>query len=161
MYKIKIYSVGKTKEPWLQEALALYEMRLKGALTLEWLLYKTTAQLEDALKKEGPFLCLTSEATQYTSPEFSSSFIRWITQCGSRLSFVIGGAEGLSEELKAQALSLFSLSKMTFTHQLSRLILVEQLYRALEIAKGSLYHKISAANAASSERSVRSKKICP
>jgi 23S rRNA (pseudouridine1915-N3)-methyltransferase len=141
MYKIKIYSVGKTKEPWLQEALDLYEKRLKGTLTLEWLLYKTDIELEAALKKQGPFICLTPEAKQYTSAEFSSSFIRWITQSGSRLSFVIGGAEGLSKELKAQALSLLSLSKMTFTHQITRFILVEQLYRALEIEKGSSYHK--------------------
>jgi 23S rRNA (pseudouridine1915-N3)-methyltransferase len=66
----------------------------------------------------------------------------WLDRGGSRLSFVIGGAEGLPSELKnTQKLSLLSLSALTFTHQFARIILMEQIYRASEIRKGSAYHK--------------------
>ena len=64
-----------------------------------------------------------------------------IASQGARLSFVIGGAEGLSKEVSEKALAKISLSKLTFTHQLTRLILIEQIYRAYEIDKGSQYHK--------------------
>ena len=141
MHKIKIYSVGKQKEKWLQEALAEYETRLTGVLSVEWILSKTTPQLELLLDKQEHFLCLDPEGRQYTSPEFSSSLIHWLTQQGSRLNFVIGGAEGLPLSLKRRAAHLLSLSKMTFTHQMTRMILLEQIYRALEIHRGSSYHK--------------------
>ena len=59
---------------------------------------------------------------------------------GSRLSFIIGGAEGLPAEVRADA-TLVSLSRLTFTHQMARLVLAEQIYRATEIRKGSGYHK--------------------
>ncbi len=141
MYKIKIYSVGKTKESWLQEVLAEYETRLKATLSIEWILFKTTEQLELALEKHDHFLCLDPEGKQYTSPDFSSSLIHWLTLFHSRLCFVIGGAEGISPSLKKRAYQLISLSKMTFTHQMTRVVLLEQIYRALEIEKGSSYHK--------------------
>jgi 23S rRNA (pseudouridine1915-N3)-methyltransferase len=141
MYKVKIYSVGKTKETWLQEALSLYEERLKTRLSIEWVLCKTDAKLEEILSKETSFVCLTPEGKQYTSPDFSSALIRWLTESGSKLTFVIGGPEGISLALKRRAKALLSLSPMTFTHQVARLILVEQLYRSLEIDKGSGYHK--------------------
>lgn len=141
MYKIKIYSVGKTKEPWLQAALQEYEERLRSSLSFEWILAKTSEQLKQFLEKEEKFLCLDPFAKQFSSEEFSSFLLKSLEAGGSRLAFVIGGAEGLPPELKNRAQSLLSLSKMTFTHQVTRLILAEQIYRALEIAKGSGYHK--------------------
>ncbi len=141
MYKIKIYSIGKTKESWLQEVLAEYTTRLKTTLLIEWILLKTTEQLELALRQQDHFLCLDPEGTQYTSPEFSSSLIQWLTQFHSRLCFVIGGAEGIPHSIKKRATQLISLSKMTLTHQMTRIVLLEQIYRALEIEKGSAYHK--------------------
>ena len=60
---------------------------------------------------------------------------------GSNLSFVIGGSYGLSEELKKRANNSFSLSQMTFTHQMTRLILLEQIYRAFKILNNEVYHK--------------------
>jgi 23S rRNA (pseudouridine1915-N3)-methyltransferase len=60
---------------------------------------------------------------------------------GARLSFVVGGAEGLPPELKGAPYELLSLSKLTFTHQFARVVLAEQIYRGAEIRKGSAYHK--------------------
>lgn len=137
MIKVKVYTVGKTKEEWLQNALEVYESRLKSSLALEWILAKNDDQLKQFLEKENNFICLDPKGKQYTSEEFSTFLVR----AGSRIAFVIGGAEGIPEEIKAKAKSLISFSKMTFTHQIARLILVEQIYRAMEIEKGSGYHK--------------------
>jgi 23S rRNA (pseudouridine1915-N3)-methyltransferase len=66
----------------------------------------------------------------------------WLEEGGSRLTFVIGGAEGLPQEIKQQQQrDMLSLGMMTFTHQFARLLLMEQIYRASEIKKGSGYHK--------------------
>ncbi len=137
MRKIKIFTVGKTKESWLQEALDEYTKRLKPHLSLEWHLAKNSDQLSTLLEKETHYICLDIKGAAFSSEEFSE----WFQKTGSRLSFVIGGAEGLSEAIKAKAALKISISPLTFTHQLARLILIEQLYRALEIEKGSSYHK--------------------
>jgi 23S rRNA (pseudouridine1915-N3)-methyltransferase len=141
MYKIKVYSIGKTKENWLQEALSAYQDRLKPTLCMEWILAKSNEQLKQFLKNQTHFVCLDSQGKQFSSEEFSIYLINSLQECHSRLSFVIGGAEGIPSGIRFQASQLISLSKMTFTHQIARLILVEQIYRAFEIDKASPYHK--------------------
>ncbi len=141
MFKIKIFSVGKTKEAWLQLALEEYTERLKSTMAFEWILAKTDEQLEDLLAKEHSFIALDPQGKQHTSEEFSSFLATQLETCGSRLTFAIGGAGGLSPQTKRRASQLLSLSRMTFTHQITRLILIEQIYRALEIQRGSGYHK--------------------
>lgn len=141
MIKIKIYSIGKTKEEWLQNALGLYESRLKSSLSFEWILAKNDEQLKQFLEKEMNYICLDPLGKQYPSEEFSHFLFSSIQSCNSRLCFIIGGAEGIPNLLKTKASSLLSLSRMTFTHQITRLILVEQIYRAFEIQKGSSYHR--------------------
>jgi 23S rRNA (pseudouridine1915-N3)-methyltransferase len=141
MIKIKIYSVGKTKEDWLQTALDLYEKRLKSSISFEWILTKTDEQLKQFLEKETNFICLDPNGKQYSSKEFSAFLIKLIEEAHSRISFVIGGAEGIPVSVKAKAKTLLSLSQLTFTHQITRLILIEQIYRAIEIEKGTSYHK--------------------
>lgn len=141
MYKIRVYSVGRTKEVWLQEALAEYEKRLKPSLSLEWIFAKTDRHLTQFLEKETGFICLDPKGRQLSSEEFSSHLVTTLSAMHSRLCFVIGGAEGIPAAIQSRALSSLSLSRMTFTHQLTRLILVEQIYRALEISRGSAYHR--------------------
>ncbi len=141
MYKLKIYSIGKTKENWLHDALREYEERLKSSLSIEWILAKDDEQLMQFLNKEMHFICLDPEGKEYTSEKFSSFLLQSLQDMNSRLTFVIGGSLGLPKALKQRAKSLLSLSKLTFTHQITRLILIEQIYRALEIEKGTPYHK--------------------
>ena len=136
MQHIKIVSIGKNKEPWLQDALHEYEKRLSSTVRIDWVLLKKEDQLEETLKREQNYHCLDPSGTLYTSERFSA----FVTPHSS-LTFVIGGATGLSEALKQKAASLISLSPLTFTHQHTRLILLEQIYRAHEITKGSNYHK--------------------
>ena len=141
MLKIKIYSVGKTKEHWLQEALDEYAQRLKPILSLEWILAKNDLQLKQLLAKESDFICLDPLGKQSSSEEFSTLLMSLFQKYDSRLCFVIGGAEGIAPEIKAKSVHMISFSRMTFTHQMTRLVLVEQIYRAIEIWKNSPYHK--------------------
>lgn len=137
MYKLKIFSIGKTKEAWLKEALEEYSKRLELILSIQWILAKDDPQLMTLLEKEERYIALDPKGKMFTSEEFSS----WLLQQSSRISFVIGGAEGLPPQVAERAIAKISLSKLTFTHQLTRLILVEQIYRAFEIDKGTQYHK--------------------
>jgi 23S rRNA (pseudouridine1915-N3)-methyltransferase len=141
MLKIKIITVGKTKEPWLQRATEEYLKRLQGSIAIEWVLCKSTDQLITSLDKESSWTCLDPRGPMLTSEEFSSFLFKTLEAEGSRLNIVIGGAEGLPQKIKTQARHLISFSKMTFTHQMTRLILLEQIYRAHEIKRGSGYHK--------------------
>ena len=75
------------------------------------------------------------------SVEFSRYLSNKLEQSGSNISFVIGGSYGLSEELKSRINDSFSFGKMTFPHQLARLILLEQIYRAFKILNNETYHK--------------------
>ncbi|MBI3508279.1 MAG: 23S rRNA (pseudouridine(1915)-N(3))-methyltransferase RlmH [Chlamydiia bacterium] len=138
MLKAKILSQGRTKEQWLLEALAEYEKRLSAHLHIEWVL---TDALEEACLKEKHLIALDVQGDLVSSEALSRKLASLWVQAGSRLSFVIGEAEGLSDNILRHAMWRWSLSRLTFTHQMTRLILVEQLYRALEIQKGSKYHK--------------------
>lgn len=140
MIKIKIISVGKTKESWLEEAISEYVKRLQGVLSFEFIWVKNDEQLIVAASKEPIIVCLDPAGSSKSSEEFALYFKDKVVQAGSRLAFVIGGAEGLPKEIKSRG-DLLSLSKLTFTHQLTRLVLVEQIYRATEIIKGTQYHK--------------------
>ena len=141
MYKIKIATVGKAKESWLQDALEEYAARLKPFAAIEWILAKNSEKLKQFLKEETTYICLDPKGKLYSSEQFSSFLISQLQAQGSRLTFVIGDAEGLPPEIRQGAAALLSLSLMTFTHQMTRLILLEQLYRAIEIDRGTAYHK--------------------
>jgi 23S rRNA (pseudouridine1915-N3)-methyltransferase len=142
MIKIKILSVGKTREQWLEEALAEYFKRLQKTVQFECLWAKDDTQLLALAEKEDVIICLDPAGKLMTSEKFAIFFSRQVEAAGARLAFVIGGPEGLPMPLKQHSkIAMFSLSPMTFTHQLTRLILVEQIYRAMEILKGSKYHK--------------------
>jgi 23S rRNA (pseudouridine1915-N3)-methyltransferase len=134
MFKVKIFTVGKCKEPWLQAALNEYEKRLQNAI--EWRLAKDTPQLIQWTQEES-FIALTPDGQLLDSPAFS----RKLAAFGARANFCIGDAEGLPLEILNRAQLRWSLSPLTFTHQMTRLILLEQIYRAKEIERGSQYHK--------------------
>lgn len=140
MYRIKLLSVGKTKEEWLDAAIQEYVKRLQPIASFESVWAKNDTQLISLAEKEDAVICLDASGKMFDSESFSSFLMDELTKGGSRLTFVIGGAEGLPDEMKRRY-PLISLSKMTFTHQMARLLLVEQTYRAFEIDKGSRYHK--------------------
>lgn len=136
MFKIKILTIGKCKEDWLESALKEYQKRLQNTLTFEWNLLKDDKELFEIAIKED-FIALDPGGNLLNSEAFSQKFMTF----GLRQTYVIGGAEGLSNEILAKAKFTWSLSPLVFTHQITRLVLIEQIYRALEIQKGSKYHK--------------------
>lgn len=140
MIRFKILSVGKVKESWLQSALDDYVKRLQPITSVEYQWVKDDNKLVELASKESFYITLDLHGTQMTSEQFSSFLENTLAKQGSRLTWVIGGPEGLPAQLQGHKPAV-SLSPMTFTHQLARLILLEQLYRAFEILRGSPYHK--------------------
>ena len=126
---------------WIQEGIDVYLKRLPGLEICE--LRDSTPEKEAdairaALRPDESLVALMEEGkTQASIP-----FARTLEQFGNeRLAFVIGGADGLTDALKAQARWSLSLSPMTFPHEMARLMLVEQLFRAQAILQGSPYHR--------------------
>ena len=115
----------------------------KGVAAFDFVWTKDDQQLLTLVQKEPCIVCLDPQGKTFGSEEFSDFFDSQCIKGGSRLAFVTGGAAGLPLELKSSSISspLFSLSRLTFTHQITRLVLIEQIYRALEIKRGSPYHK--------------------
>ena len=139
--RIRILAVGKVRKSWVQEGVALYLKRLPGLVVTELrdsTMAKEAEAIAAALRPDERLVLLTEEGTTYTSVAFAQQ----LRDSGSeRLAFVIGGAEGLDPALKANASWRLSLSPMTFPHELARLLLLEQLYRASSILQGGPYHK--------------------
>ena len=139
--KLKLIAVGKIKKGWIREGIDLYAKRLPELEVIE--LKDSTPEREGeqllALVKPTETLVALTETGRSLG---SVAFTQWLAQADShQLVFVIGSAEGLSDRVKAQAEQQLSLSAMTFPHELARLMLMEQLYRAKTILQGSRYHK--------------------
>lgn len=139
--RIRILAVGKVRKGWVQEGVALYRKRLPGLEITELkdsTMGKEAEAIRAALRPEERLVVLTEEGRTLDSLAFAEQ----LRGSGSdRLAFVIGGADGLTADLKAQAHWRLSLSPMTFPHELARLLLLEQLYRASTILQGGQYHK--------------------
>jgi 23S rRNA (pseudouridine1915-N3)-methyltransferase len=148
--QITIRIVGRKQgnEKWLEEGYEMYEKRLRPtSLEVSTVWHKSDPELirnvEADISKGHCVVLLDPVGSTRTSEEFSKDLFGWLQQGGSRLSFVIGGAPGLPPELTGpiSGLPVLSMSSMTFTHQFARTIIMEQIYRASEIRRGSSYHK--------------------
>eukprot|EP01038_Epipyxis_sp_PR26KG_P014111 gene14111-18932_t len=138
-----IYIVGKRNggEEWINSGYVEYEKRLQSFMNIETYFLKSDEELLKISKTfRGSVLALDEKGAQYNSREFSKQIFNSFEEGGAHINFVIGGFSGLPCEIK-QSYPLISLSKMTWTHQMARLLLIEQIYRAVEIKKGSNYHK--------------------
>ena len=137
MYKVKVIAQGRLKEAWLASAIAEYEKRLQGRAQFQWVLTEDDEELAAQCKKESQFIALDIQGELLDSMAFSEKLMRY----GAKITFAIGGPVGLSQEILKKAHWRWSLSPLTFTNQMVRLLFVEQIYRALEISRGSPYHK--------------------
>lgn len=156
--KISLIVVGKTSEAWLGEGIAVYEKRLQHYAnfkiqTLSPVKNAAVLETEKLKEKEGEMILKCIQSTDYVvlldeaGKEFSSigfsEFIgKYQTASVNHMVFIIGGAFGVSEGVKSRASMKMALSQMTFSHQMVRLIFVEQLYRAMTILKNESYHHI-------------------
>ena len=154
--KLVLLFTGKTSEPYLREAIGIYADRLKHYLPVEMkelVPLKDTKGLDGAVirKKESDWLLKTIPADEYLilldekgqHPD-TMAFTQFLTQRMNQglkqITFLVGGAFGVSQELKNRSNYILSLSNLTFTHQMTRLILLEQLYRAMTITRNEPYH---------------------
>ncbi|NER84419.1 MAG: 23S rRNA (pseudouridine(1915)-N(3))-methyltransferase RlmH [Leptolyngbya sp. SIO1D8] len=139
--KIKLIAVGKVKKTWIREGIEVYQKRLPEIEVVELKdsnLQKEGGQMIALLKGSDRLIVLTEEGKTVSSTQFAD----FLSQADSNsLVFAIGSAEGLSSTVKQAAEKCLSLSPMTFPHEIARLLLIEQLYRAKTILQGSNYHK--------------------
>lgn len=157
--KISIVCVGKIKEKYLTEGIAEFTKRLTPYCKLETIaigeekmpdnpspaekeqvLAKETERLLNAIPQNAHVVLLDLQGREVTSPQLADLFDEWALAGKSHIAFVIGGAFGYTDALRKRADMRWSFSKLTFTHQMIRLLLVEQIYRAFKISRNEKYH---------------------
>jgi 23S rRNA (pseudouridine1915-N3)-methyltransferase len=159
MLSINIICVGKIKEKYLKDAIEEYSKRLSRYCKLsitelpdekipdklnsslsEEIKFKECANIEKHIKNDSYVIALDLKGKQYTSEEFSAK-IEDLSMQTSNITFIIGGSLGLNESLLQNCNSKICFSKMTFPHQLIRVFLLEQIFRAFKISNGETYHR--------------------
>ncbi|MCC6413410.1 MAG: 23S rRNA (pseudouridine(1915)-N(3))-methyltransferase RlmH [Saprospiraceae bacterium] len=153
--KIELWAIGKTSERYLDEGMAIFEKRLKNYVPVQWQIIPDvkvkTAEARVIKKEEGEkvlaklqsddYLVLLDEnGKEFTSVELAHWMEKRLNQSPRRLIFLIGGAFGFSDAVYERAQEKISLSRLTFSHQMVRLFLMEQLYRAMTILRNEPYH---------------------
>ena len=141
MIGVEILSTGALKEAYLKQAAAEYEKRLSAYCRVSNLVYKPGASPAGLLKDKAYKVALCVEGDQLSSEELAETIKKAALSGRSRLQFVIGDSDGLPAQVKEKCELRLSFSKMTFPHQLMRVILLEQIYRSFRILKGEPYHK--------------------
>ncbi len=137
--KIKLIAVGKLKKEYVRKGVADYVSRIKHYVPFEVVEVKEE-KIGQYLSKDS-FNAVLDMRGKMLSSEGFAEFVRDKMIKGKDLVFFIGGAEGFDDSVREKADILISFSKMTFPHELARLMLTEQIYRALTIIKGEKYHK--------------------
>ncbi len=156
MAKLKFIVVGRTKAPFIREGERFYLERIRHYIGTEWIqlkpipitrgraeeeiLKKEAEQIKRQVRENDLVIVLDARGRFLDSMGFSRQLERW-TMSGKPLSFVMGGPLGLHQSLLDQADEKLALSPMTLTHEMARLVLLEQIYRAFTIMKGEKYHK--------------------
>lgn len=150
---IKIITVGKLKEKYLIDAIEEYQKRLSKYTKFEIIEVldeanyeeekikeKEALKIERYLNNKDYIITLEIEGKELTSEEFAQK-LNNILMINSNITFIIGGSYGLADRVKKRSNYKLSFSKMTFPHQLFRVILLEQIYRAFKIKNNETYHK--------------------
>ena len=160
MLNITIIAVGKLKEQYLRDASAEYQKRLStlcklniievnpeklsdnpSAKEIENALSSEAKKIIEKIPKGAKVYSMCIEGKQRTSEELSHEIDGLALEGVSNIVFIIGGSFGLSDEVKKLSAYRLSMSKMTFPHQIARIMLIEQIYRSMQISIGTKYHK--------------------
>lgn len=160
MQNITLICIGKLKESYLRDAVGEYVKRLSGLCKLSIVELPaeklsdnpSRREIENALESEGKKILekipkgayvytMCIEGKQKTSEELSTEIENLAVRGYSNIVFIIGGSFGISDKVKAVSDYRLSMSKMTFPHQVARVMLLEQIYRAAQISIGTKYHK--------------------
>lgn len=158
MINVKITAVGNLKEKYLKDAFSEYSKRLKRFCNFQVCEISESKlpenpsekEIQKALENEGKrilkecsgfVIALCIEGKRLSSTDFAETIEKAAAQGGSHITLVIGSSYGLSDEVKKKADLRLSMSEMTFPHQLARVMLAEQIYRAFQINSNGKYHK--------------------
>jgi 23S rRNA (pseudouridine1915-N3)-methyltransferase len=155
--RLHLVFVGKTREPYLREGIEDFLERLRRYVPVEVKVVRAerlarnqqaeqVVELESdrvmaAVPGDSHLVVVDRLGKQVSSQNLARWWDRLEREGCRKLCFVVGGVLGFSDEVRRQAQTLLSLSRMTFTHEMSRLILLEQLYRACTILRGEKYHR--------------------
>jgi 23S rRNA (pseudouridine1915-N3)-methyltransferase len=154
--KIKLIVIGKTSSGWLQDGIDVYisrlghytgfrlevvpDVKVKGAMLPDVLCSREAESILKHLDERDIVVLLDESGHRFTSEAFAGQLEKWQMRGDKQLVFVIGGAFGFGASLVKRSAMKVSLSDMTFSHQMVRLIFLEQLYRAFTIIRGEPYH---------------------
>ena len=137
----KIIAVGKIKKKWIQSGIEMYLNRLPGLKVIEIkdsTKKKEEYSIKEILKRNEALITLNEKGHSFTSIQLAKKLLNSPNQ---NITFLIGGATGISPSINSSASWQLSLSPLTFPHEIARLLLLEQLYRANTIVQGGPYHK--------------------
>ncbi|HII76493.1 MAG TPA: 23S rRNA (pseudouridine(1915)-N(3))-methyltransferase RlmH [Methanolinea sp.] len=158
--QLRVVGVGRVRESFLNDGIQEYRVRISPYFHVELadvregrhprdpspatragVLKEEGERLLSAARGSGVLVLLDIRGESWSSEDLAARLSSWVLEGHSTVSFLIGGPFGVSEEVKNEATHVLSLSRMTYPHQMVRLILLEQLYRAARIHRGDPYHK--------------------
>ena len=131
--RLSINAIGKIKKNWIREGINQYKKRMPDLIINESKSFKI-----DNIRVNNIIICLTEEGQSFNSIELTSLLLNFKNK---KINFLIGDADGIPSDIKDKSNLLLSLSPLTFPHELARLILIEQIYRAISISNNSPYHR--------------------
>ena len=131
--RLSINAIGKIKKDWIREGINQYKKRMPDLIINESKSFNI-----DNIRVNNIIICLTEEGQLFNSIELTSLLLNFKNK---KINFLIGDADGIPSDIKDKSHLLFSLSPLTFPHELARLILIEQIYRAISISNNSPYHR--------------------
>ena len=131
--RLSINAIGKIKKDWIREGINQYKKRMPDLIINEFKSFNI-----DNIRVNNIIICLTEEGQLFNSIELTSLLLNFKNK---KINFLIGDADGIPSDIKNKSHLLLSLSPLTFPHELARLILIEQIYRAISISNGSPYHR--------------------
>ena len=132
--RLTIYAIGKIKKHWIRDGINQYKKRMPELIINE----SKTFNLDNLRSNNNIIICLSEEGKQFNSVELCSLLLNFKNK---KINFLIGDTDGVSSDIKEKSDLLLSLSPLTFPHELARLILIEQIYRAVSISNNSPYHR--------------------
>ena len=132
--RLSIYAIGKIKKIWIREGINQYKKRMPDLMIKEI----KNFNVNNLRFKNDIIISLSEEGNQYNSIELTSLLVNFNNK---KINFLIGDTDGIPPDIKEKSNLLLSLSPLTFPHELARLILLEQIYRAFSIANNSPYHR--------------------
>ena len=144
--KLLIIAVGKGHDVGIKDAVGDFTGRIQHVFPIEWAFVPTdtvdkeSERILKLMKADDYVILLDERGKELSSPEWARAIEMRMNEGTKRIVFIIGGAYGVSDDVKKSADATWSLSRLVFPHQIVRLILAEQIYRALSIIRGEKYH---------------------